>query len=305
MPDVSKASRLKSPTFGYIILSCLFTWSCWISAMLLADAKGYILPGQDNYLALIQNGFSDSGHVLLSVLFVLGGFGPLVAALLVSALRKDKASLAFLARSSFKFKLPLKCYLQAIGLAVAVAAVPFVLALLTPLATINLTGLLSLAPFLLPILLWEVLHSFGEEPGWRGWLLAKLQQPGQAETYIWLMGFIWAFWHYPYVIYHSLAGMPAVGIPEMIGSLVFALAGYTMALIGQSYLYVWLFNQSKSVWLAVFFHGLLNVTTLILVSSIEHFSTTVSLLVAFMPWVLVIVLKQILGKPKFPGQAAV
>lgn len=135
----------------------------------------------------------------------------------------------------------------------------------------------------------------------RGFLLPRLQKRFAGERYIWFLGLIWALWHSPYVVYHTLVSMENIPLPEVIMGTVFALAGYTMSLIGQTYIYVWFYNFTKSVFLAVLFHGILNFTTLIVVSFMESFDPSMSLIIALMPWAVVIVLKKIIGKEKFPG----
>lgn len=61
------------------------------------------------------------------------------------------------------------------------------------------------------------LFAFGEEFGWRGYLLPKLMPLGKAKAYI-LLGFIWGVWHAPLIVIgFNYPGYPLVGILFMIG----------------------------------------------------------------------------------------
>lgn len=301
MNKVLKVFFKKYPVIAYIVLTCGITWLCWITALVASNKMGYILPVQDLYTTLIQSGFTDTFHILTSLIFILGGFGPLIAAIIVVGFESGRAGITELRGQTFRFSIGLNWYLKAILIAIAIPGVIFLLTVLTPLANFSVTGINILAPFMIPILLWEIIISFGEEPGWRGFLLPRLQKRFGGERYIWLLGLIWALWHFPYVVYHTLLPMDNIPVLEMLMSTVFALAGYTMSLIGQTYIYVWFYNNTKSVFIAVLFHGILNFTSLIVVSFMETFNPSITLIMALMPWAVVIVLQKIIGKEKFPG----
>jgi membrane protease YdiL (CAAX protease family) len=76
------------------------------------------------------------------------------------------------------------------------------------------------------------------------------------------------------------------------------LAGFTISIIGMTYLHVWLYNNTGSVLLAIIFHAFNNAFPTIL--AIEG-APQVATLAGLMPWVLVIYLERRLGKDQFPG----
>lgn len=291
----------RHPIATYLMVACGITWVCWIISIVVSNTRGYLLPAQDVYITFIESGFSDAYHVFVSVVFILGGFGPLVGAVVAARLESGKAGVAELWGQTTRLRIGVRWYLNAVLIALAIAGVAFLLVALTPLANFDSSGLFVLAPFIPLILLWEILISFGEEPGWRGFLLPRLQARFGGKKYIWFLGLIWAIWHYPYVVYHTISPMVDTPVPVMVIGAVFSLAGYTVSLIGQTYIYVWLYNNTRSVFLAVLFHGLLNVTTLVAVASMEDFNPIVSLTIALMPWAVVVVMERILGKDNFPG----
>ena len=73
-----------------------------------------------------------------------------------------------------------------------------------------------------------------------------------------------------------------------------------MALIGMTYIYAWLYNQTQSVFLSIVFHALSN----LFVFWLSAFLATpgpAGLAIALMPWAVVIIMQKRLGKDRFPG----
>ncbi len=61
------------------------------------------------------------------------------------------------------------------------------------------------------------LFGFGEEFGWRGYLLPKLMPLGKWEAYT-LVGIIWGLWHAPLILAgFNYPGFPVLGVLCMIG----------------------------------------------------------------------------------------
>ena len=119
--------------------------------------------------------------------------------------------------------------------------------------TFNIPQLL-LVQSLFAVLIAPVLYgigTFGEEFGWRAYLLPKLLELGVKKALI-ISGIIWGVWHWPVIAmgYNYGSGYP--GAP-WLGMLM--MVWVTMAwgvLIG------WLTLRGKSVWPAVIAHGALN-----------------------------------------------
>ena len=72
----------------------------------------------------------------------------------------------------------------------------------------------------------------------------KLQALYGSGKTVWILGIIWAVWHYPFTIFETLSNMVDVPVGPMVITLVMALAGQTMSLIGMTYLYVWIYNHT-------------------------------------------------------------
>ncbi len=292
----------KHPITTYIIIAYGITWLGWIPTLIISSKQGYLLPTIDGFSTFVQAGISDTNHLIVTIGFSLAIFGPLIGALIVTRLDSGKVGIAELWGRIIKWRIGIRWYLAAALISLALAVVPFLLVILTRLSQLDSIGVFALAPFILPLLLWQILTSgFGEEPGWRGFLLPRLQARFGGEKYIWFLGLIWAIWHYPFTAYHTISSMVDVPVPAMIISVIFALAGNTMSLIGLTYIYVWLNNNTKSVFLAILFHAVVNVMNTVVLASIEGFNPLVTLIIALMPWAVVIVMTKMLGKEKFPG----
>ncbi len=293
----------KHPMSTYLILAYGITWLGWIPTLIISTKQGYLLPSMEGFVTFIQSGFSDINHILVVIAYSLAVYGPLVGALIATRMVSGKPGIAELWGRIIKWRIGTRWYLVVALIALALAIVPFFLVTLTPLAKFDSSGLFALAPFILPLLLWQILTSgFGEEPGWRGFLLPKLQARFGGEKYIWLLGLSWAIWHYPFTAYHTLSSMVDVPVPAMIVTVIFALAGNTMSLIGMTYTYVWLSNNTKSVFLAILFHAAVNAMNTVVLVSIEGFNPLVTIIMALMPWAVVLVMAKVLGKEKFPGR---
>ncbi len=284
----------------YLIVANVWTWALWIPPLLSAIRQGLVLPSPDNYTRLAAEGFSSGQHVMLAIIFSLAVYGPLIGACLALAYEHGSKGVRELLANTFDPRVAPKWYLAALAIASALAFIPALLAWLTgglgqPILDFGRRALLFL-----PILVLQLLTSgLGEEPGWRGYLLPRLQKRFSAGRTIWLLGFIWAVWHYPLTAIYVLQGVPD-GVPA-IGAVIAVLIGLisqTIGVIAVTYIYVWLFNRTASIFLMIVFHALAN-TLPFLIPAIQG---SLALLVGIFPWVVVLALRLILGKKQFPGQ---
>jgi hypothetical protein len=106
--------------------------------------------------------------------------------------------------------------------------------------------------------LYNGLWAFGEELGWRGYLLPKLMPLGKFKAYL-LLGVIWGLWHAPVVfIGFNYPGHPVIGIFFMISlTIFFGIYINELSLCYQStFLAAWIhgaFNgQSLGIWRQIF-----------------------------------------------------
>ena len=114
--------------------------------------------------------------------------------------------------------------------------------------------LIVLAQSLQAILLAPLLNAistFGEEFGWRGYLLPKLLPMGTRKAIL-VTGVIWGVWHWPVILMGYNYGLDYFGSP-FLGPL--AMVWFTL-IVG--IFFGWLTIKSDNVWPAVIAHGALN-----------------------------------------------
>jgi hypothetical protein len=97
-----------------------------------------------------------------------------------------------------------------------------------------------------------VMAGIGEEFGWRGFALPRLQARHHALTSGLIVGVIWAIWHIP--LFFTL-GTPQYQMRMEAGP-VLPIGGFSLFVIAGSIQYTWLFNNTRgSVLLAAVAHG--------------------------------------------------
>lgn len=142
------------------------------------------------------------------------------------------------------------------------------------LTTIALVQLISLPASILI----GSLSAFGEELGWRGWLLPNLLPLGTWPALL-VSGAIWGVWHAPLILLgYNYQRTDVVGVLLMVGWCM--LLG---VLIG------WLRLRSASVWPAVIAHGAVNaaVAALLMFARPESMATGVfGTLLGWPGWIL-------------------
>ncbi len=114
------------------------------------------------------------------------------------------------------------------------------------LAQLNVTVSIVLA-FTLGILI-NMIFTFGEEFGWRGYLLPRLAPLGGVKAAI-ITGVIWGLWHAPVIVLdgYNYPGHPWLGVAMMV------LFTVTLSMI-----FAWLRFRSGSVWPPVMAHAAFN-----------------------------------------------
>jgi uncharacterized protein len=170
------------------------------------------------------------GGSLSTVLLVIGGFGPLLAAAIT--IRYSDDSLAEWLRKIVRWRVPVHFYAYALGLPVLIMA-----AMNTMLATLGQQPDVSLLPDRIPayvqtFLITVVIFGGQEEPGWRGFALPVLEQRHTPVVATLILGLGWGVWHIP--LYGPL--------------------GFVVPLV-LTFFYTWLYNRTQSVLLCILLHA--------------------------------------------------
>jgi hypothetical protein len=120
---------------------------------------------------------------------------------------------------------------------------------------VDWSGLAPLYTVIPMFILYTIAAGIGEEFGWRGFLLPRLQTRHNALVSSLIIGVMWAIWHIPqYFIQgtfqHELQSQ---------GGLFPAVLSFSLFVIVSSIWFTWIFNNARgSVLLAAVFHGASN-----------------------------------------------
>lgn len=235
-----KAFAKRHPLTAYFVLAYALTWVFVIPIMLSQRGLGIVnLPDA----------------LLLVFLLVSTYSGPLPAALIMTTLIDGKEGRRQLWRRVFQWRVGLGWYL------LVLVGYPLIF-------LIGLTAYSGAAPWIalsqnwpliftyyLPIAAVGIIYpSLGEEPGWRGFALPRLQQLYGPLAGTLILGVLHGLWHLPvYFVPGAILEGPFN---------VTAFAANTGLLIAMTVIWTWFFNNAgQSVFFAMFVHGVSNATS--------------------------------------------
>jgi uncharacterized protein len=242
-PSAAREGLLaRHPLLFFFIVAYAGSWLAWMP-LVLSERGSALLP-------------FDSP--LLAAAFPVGFFlGPFLSAFVMTGATEGRAGVGRLLRRMVLWRVGLRWYL------VALVGVPalFVLSVIVlpgGLASFQGQGLASLAPLALLGLFVTVFFiggPLGEEPGWRGFALPRLQRLHGPLVGSLILGPLWAFWHLP------IFWVPAWNFPPTLLNLVL----YVISAISFTIVMTWVFNNTKgSLLIAVLMHASFNTTFLML-----------------------------------------
>lgn len=253
----------------YFILACAVSWA--IAIPLALTNQGMIQPV-----------FPQWVHYFVS-------YGPMLSALIVTWATQGAQGLKELWGRITLWRVGGIWWLAALSPLV----IGFVTVLAINLFTDNKISLseLGLVPFLPPLgigalFLWILTSGIGEEIGWRGYALPRLQKDHNALYSTLILTLFWALWHLPLFFYLF---DPAVA------------PGWVFALYAGAIVFTWLSNSTAgSIPIVAVFHGCFNYMTSANAGN-GLLATVVSMMV--MVWAVVVVVvyrhKTLSSKGKF------
>lgn len=210
----------------FFIVAYSFTWFFFIGfGILKADPQN---PSDINPIAMF------------------GLLGPMIAAFLLSSIFYGKAGATKLLRRALIWRVHTKWYaLMLVGFPAAAAFAIFIGNLFLG-SDLPLHTLSNVGPQTLIIQL--IIVGFGEEFGWRGFALPRLQIIASPITAAVVLALVHLLWHLP----GFWMGTGFHNVPFWIG---------TAWIIPFTILYVWVYNNTKgSILIAALFHGLFGIT---------------------------------------------
>lgn len=163
---------------GYLGLTFMISWSVWL-------------------IAVLNGGPSMSAGVL--PFFVLGSFGPLIAAVVLRVRNREGVSspaVVGMANPARYKSVPVAFLLGGAAPCMAVLATALLRAPGLDLRA-GLTAMQDAGGPVLAVLAYLVVGPLSEEPGWRGYAYPRLRQHANRLSATVFLGVIWAAWHLP------------------------------------------------------------------------------------------------------------
>ncbi|MGH2570590.1 MAG: CPBP family glutamic-type intramembrane protease, partial [bacterium] len=216
---------------AFFALACGISWLVWAPLWLPA--------------------FGVDGLPVLPLQHELGALGPIAAAFLVSAAESGKAGPRDLLRRMVLWRGRMRWVAIALLGPFAILGVAVAVAAAFGDARPSLAGLgrsreLPELPVLAFLAVHLVTFGWGEETGWRGFALPRLQARRSALAATLLLTAGWALWHAPLFLYRpAYTSMDATGF-----------AGWLVSLATVAILLTWLYNESGgSILVVALFHA--------------------------------------------------
>ncbi len=285
----------RRPFVSFVVLAYAITWSLQLAAIALARGRDLVLNNEANYASWVQllSGRLPAGQALPLLLFALGA-GPLFAGLIVTWATQGRAGLRDLWQRCTKWNVGVGWYLVVLLLPLLLSGASLGLGLLAAggeMAYAPLVPLAQILPFLLYMLIFT---GVAEEPGWRGVGLPLLQRTRTAWTASWVLGIVLGLWHLPFQIYYTWAADPAADPIVMGVTLLVSLFLLTIGAVGWTIVNTWLYNSTRSVWMAILLHGWTNVVQSYIVLSSGNM--TAQAIYGVLPWIPALVLVGMYGR---------
>jgi membrane protease YdiL (CAAX protease family) len=213
----------------YFVLAFIFTW------LILS-------PGVASTLGLLD--FQIDGFVVT----ILAGLGPLLAAIVVTSATEGRTGVRKIFESMFNWRVKFRWWAASVLLLVGLFVIVAALALLMG-NGINLAG-----GSVVVLILLLLLASFGEEPGWRGFALPRLQEKHSPLKATLILTLFWWLWHIPtyWTLPQAVNSMQEFGFATAFGTQL-------VVLLVLGILCAWVYNGSGgSVLMPVLLHASFN-----------------------------------------------
>jgi len=266
-PPVQSASPYKGllarhPLVFFFIFAYAGTWLLELPYVLSEDGSG-LLP--------------FSSPVVQWMMPVSIFMGPFLAAFVMTGATEGRAGVRRFLRRFVLWRVGLGWYLFAL---IGVPAIVVLGAIVLPGGLASFQGLASLIPPMpwLSLIVYVLFHGpLGEEPGWRGFALPRLQRLHGPLIGSLILGPLWALWHLP------LFWAPAWNFPpNLINIVLFVISGTALTIV-----MTWVFNNTKgSLLIAILVHATFDTTFVILnllfpAPSVTDYGSTVPVLIGY------------------------
>ena len=184
----------------------------------------------------------------------LAAFSPILAAIILAAIEGRKGGVRELLGRVTIWRVGLQwwAFVLLFGVIPAVAALYLFNMFGGP--AVDWGGLKPLSSFIPSLIILTIMAGMGEEFGWRGFAMPRLQTRYNALVSSLIIGLLWGMWHIPLFLTKGTIQSKWLAEAGWIAPL-----GYTVFCMAWSIQYTWVFNNTKgSVLLAAVLHGAVN-----------------------------------------------
>lgn len=235
-PSSLKGALARHPIISYFVLAFAGTWLTIAPVVFSRSGAFSVLPYSVPF-------------AVFAILFILSGLtGPTLAAFIMTAVTEGRPGVGRLLRRYILWRVGPQWYLLVLFGYVALNLVGASFALgLTPWLTMAQKLPLLVAPYLVNVFTFNLVTALGEEPGWRGFALPRLQRKYGPVAGSLILGTFHALWHLPIFF------IPALGFGQL--SLGF-FATWLPAVWATTLTWTWIFNNTKgSLLVAILLHS--------------------------------------------------
>ena len=219
----------------FFIIAFIISWAIWMPSVL--STQGIILV--PDWYGIVSN---------------LAVFGPLISAFIVVLSFEGRKNAFELLKKGWKVGFRKKWLIPLFLLPFVISGLTFILTVVTTNDTWTAVYQdTSFANTMLTVLIMFFLGGpLGEEYGWRGFALTRLQKKWSAWLSSLVLGLIWGLWHLPL---HFMENTTQEFIPIWAGIILIMVS---------SFIYTWLYNNTgNSVLIAMLFHWVSNASVIL------------------------------------------
>ena len=242
---LSNVFIVKYPLLLFYIVSYLFSWLFWISGIVLSE----------RFTLISQNSST--------LFFIIGSFGPFFSAIFITHISEGKTGIKKLFKRVFNWRVNIRWYFIAVFLFTIInllSAFSFV----WPLGEVTVDEYYEIIfRFLMFFPIYFLIAGIiggplGEEIGWHGFAVPRLQKKTNALFASLIHGPIWALWHLPLIYFTGNLSIDTLIL-------------YISSITGGCIIITWLFNRvNGSVLLTLIMHTSWNIGGNFL---FKHFNT--------------------------------
>jgi len=229
-----RAHIYRHPLVAYFAIAFAGTWLTILPLLLGMDGLG-----------LFSYRFGDAG-ILFALLSTFTG--PLLAAYVVTAVTSGRAGVRALRHRYIQWRVGVMWYIVALFAYLLIWLVGYSVWLNgAPLAALLAQPALIFSAYLAPFTLLLVL-AFGEETGWRGYALPRLQQRYGPMRGTLILAILHGLWHVPVLLVPGFVSGSTFSLPFIVG--------WMGTVVAATFLYTWIFNHTAgSLLIAIIVHA--------------------------------------------------